>query len=423
MSSDERFLEASASIAREIIAAAVWDEGRCSWIGAIDGAAPLWRAEYHALGPSLYGGTAGVGLFLAHVATATGDKRFREAAAGALRHATSRAVELPAERRDGFHAGTLGIAWAAARAARLIEEEEIHEHAVAVLTQAPPPTGSRRCHDVVSGMAGSILGLLALADELDDPRLVEYADGIGDRLIREASITSYGWSWAIPGRRHRGHLCGIAHGAAGIGLALLELFATTREERYRMAATGAFAYEHSWLDVASGRWPDLRVGGRRRGALATIDSGITGTWCYGEAGIALTRLRAIDVLGPGPHLGDADVAVDTTCRHVADSLPYAIGDLSLCHGLGGAADVLLAAASRGDGRWYEAAARVTDLGRVALKRYAQKEQTWPSGIAGKTTPGLFLGLSGIGWLFLRLHDPETPSPLAPKNFLERHDAW
>jgi hypothetical protein len=27
------------------------------------------------------------------------------------------------------------------------------------------------------------------------------------------------------------------------------------------------------------------------------------------------------------------------------------------------------------------------------------------------TPGLFLGLSGIGWWLLRLHDEEIPSPL------------
>jgi len=423
MSSDERFLKAAASIAREIVAAAVWDNGRCSWMGAVEDPASFSREVYHALGPSLYGGTAGVGLFLAHVATATGDERFREAAAGALRHASSRAIELPAERRDGFHAGTLGVAWAAARAARLIDAEEIHEQARAVLTQAPPPTSTRRCRDVVSGMAGSILGLLALADELDDPRLVEYAGSIGDRLIHEASVTSYGWSWAIPGRRYPAHLCGIAHGAAGIGLALLELFATTREERYRVAATGAFAYERSWLDVASGRWPDLRIGERRRGVLATIDSGISGTWCYGEAGIALTRLRAIDVLGPGPHLRDANIAVDTTCRYVADSLPYAMGDLSLCHGLGGAADVLLAAACRREGPWYEAAARVTDLGRLALERYAQEDHRYRCGIAGEATPGLFLGLSGIGWLFLRLHDPETPSPLAPKKALEMSVAW
>ena len=60
---------------------------------------------------------------------------------------------------------------------------------------------------------------------------------------------------------------------------------------------GAFDYERSWMDPGSGAWPDLRVGGQRRGAARTLGSAATGTWCHGEGGIALTRLRASGVLG------------------------------------------------------------------------------------------------------------------------------
>jgi lantibiotic modifying enzyme len=206
-------------------------------------------------------------------------------------------------------------------------------------------------------------------------------------------------------------------------LALAELFAVTGEQRFRDAATGAFNYERSWLDVEHGQWPDLRIAGDRRGGLCAVDSGITGTWCYGEAGIALTRLRATDVLGPGDHARDAEIAIDTTFRFVAESLPYAISDLSLCHGLGGAGDVLLGAGINGGGRWTEAAGLATDLGCAALERYAEAGHRWPCGIAGETTPGLFLGLSGIGWLFLRLTSPEIPSPLVPKISLRPSLSW
>jgi lantibiotic modifying enzyme len=406
MSSDELFLEASASIARGIAAAAVWHGGRCSWMGAVPKPASS-PAEYHALGPSLYGGTAGVGLFLAHLAAVTGEAAFRETSLGALRHATSRAPALPLARRAGFHTGTIGVAWAAAAAARLLEDEELHARAHAVLGETPPlpSAGPERCPDLVSGLAGSIVGLLALAGELDDHVLVEDALCAGDALLNQATITSHGSSWSIPGRRYPAHLCGIAHGVAGIGLALVELFAATGESRWRDAALEAFRYERSWLDAERGRWPDLRIGGQRRGGLAAIDSGITGTWCYGEAGIGLTRLRAVEVLGDGPHRHDVEVAIGTTRRYLVDSLPYAFHDLSLCHGLGGAADVLLSAGVE---------AAVIALGHVALERYAQPDAAWPCGVAGESTPGLFLGCSGIGWLFLRLHDRATPSPLVPK---------
>ena len=246
----------------------------------------------------------------------------------------------------------------------------MHARAVALSTQLDVPSGPDRCPDLITGMAGSALGLLALADELGDPRLVEQAVATGEILISRATVTTHGWSWAIPARRYPAHLCGISHGAAGIGWALLELFAATGDDRFRGGATGAFAYERSWLDQSAGRWPDLRIRGQRRGPLAPMDSGIAGTWCYGEAGIALTRLRAVAVLGPGPHSGDAEIAVETTRRHIADALPYAIDDLSLCHGLGGAADVLLDAAAAFDVRWHQAADVVTELGHVMLERYA-----------------------------------------------------
>src|SRR4051794_35382608 len=114
MSSDGLFLEAAAAIGRSIVADAVWHNDYCSWMGALTRPSKS-TAEYHALDPSLYGGTAGVGLFLAQIANATGDRSFRRTAVGALRHATAPARQSPVSKRDGLHAGSVGLAWAAAR--------------------------------------------------------------------------------------------------------------------------------------------------------------------------------------------------------------------------------------------------------------------------------------------------------------------
>jgi lantibiotic modifying enzyme len=412
MSSDEAFLVAAAAIGRRIVSDAVWLDGRCSWMGAVVEPAVPHRAELRALGPDLYEGTAGVGLFLAQLACATGEDRFRSTAVGALRHAVARTASMPLERRDGLHAGSLGIAWAASRAASLLGEEELRAGARAVLTRARPASAPDRCPDLVKGGAGSIVGLLALGEGFNDPWLVREATATGDELLERATVRGEGWSWAIPGRRYPHHLCGAAHGSAGIGGALLELFAVTGEERFRTAAAGAFSYERSWLHSGSGTWPDLRIGGLRRGA-QQIASSVRGTWCHGEAGIAFARLRAIAVLGPGPHAHDAEVALETTRGHLAEALSYEIEDLSLCHGAAGAADVLLSGAAALGGRWRSSADLAADLGRVALERHTAGTDGWPCGITGGTTPGLFRGLGGIGWLFLRLYDTSTPSPLWP----------
>jgi lantibiotic modifying enzyme len=407
MSSDSAFLDAAAAIADRIVADAVWYDGRCNWTGVVVDPALPWRLEFRALEPNLYDGAAGVGLFLAQLAALTGDAAVRRTALGALRQAIARAPALPLDRRDGLHAGSLGIAWAAVRAAELLEEDELREGARTVIAEAAPPAASDRCPDVILGSAGAILALLALAEPCGDPALVEAAIATGEALADRATVTDHGWSWADPSRRHRGHLCGLSHGSAGIGWALLELFAVTGDERFRTSAEGAFAYERSWLDADSGTWPDLRVGRRRRGRGRAFASPAAGTWCHGEGGIALTRLRAMAVLGPEPYRHEAELALETTRGQLARALAGECEDFTLCHGAAGAADVLLCgAAALG-----ETAAPTRELGLAALERHGAGRERWPCGAGAGTTPALFRGLGGIAWWLLRLHDPAIPSAL------------
>jgi lantibiotic modifying enzyme len=411
MSSDGDHLGAAVSIGRDIVADAVWHDGRCSWMGAfVDGAQPR-RPQYRALGASVYDGTAGVGLFLAQLAAATGDPAVRNTALGAFHHAVATTFADPPARRDGFHAGVLGIAWACSRVAALLDAEDLHAAARSLLVAAKPADRPDRSADVVLGTAGSILGLLALADAFDDVAPVDEARGLGEQLVDRATVTRHGWSWGVPGHRHPHHLCGLAHGAAGIGWALLELFDRTGDERFATAAAGAFAYERSWFDATSGTWPDLRIPGQRRGAAPGAISPATGTWCHGEGGIALTRLRALDVLDPESCGHDAEIALEATRRALAGALPHDLEDLTLCHGAAGAADVLLCGRARLGERWSEAANPADRLACVALERFVAAGESWPCDAAGGTTPGLFRGTSGIGWWFLRLHDPALPSAL------------
>jgi lantibiotic biosynthesis protein len=399
MSSDGTFLATADAIGRRIVADAVWSDGACSWVGAIAEPAPPWRAQYRALGPVVYDGTAGVGLFLAQLAMADDGEAIRWTAVGALRHAVTR---VPA-RSDGFHAGSLGVAWATARSAALLGDEELDASARTLASAAKPVGGE--CHDVVAGGAGSVIALLALAELWEDRTLVDEAIATGNGLIDAATVTRHGWSWGSPDRRGRAHVCGLAHGTAGIGWALLELFAVTGDKRFLAGALGAFAYERSWLDADSGTWPDLRIGGQRRGAPRQIAPPTLGTWCSGEAGIALTRVRALEVLGIESCEDDADVALTATRRELARLLDDDIDDLTLCHGAAGVAEALRCAGPE------DGTALAYALGHQAIERYGATNDDWPCGPAGGASPSLFRGLSGIGWWFLRLHDAAIPSPL------------
>jgi lantibiotic modifying enzyme len=403
MSSNAAFLAEAWAIGERIVEDAVWHEGRCTWTGATTDPEQPWRLKYRALGPRAYEGTAGVGLFLAQLAAVTGEASARAAALGALRHALQRAPSLPAADRDGLYAGVVGVALAAARVAAWLDEEELDARARTLLNDAALPIGPDRCPDVVSGSAGALVGLVALAEAFDDRRLLERALALGDDLLRRATVTRYGWSWASPAGRNRHQVCGLSHGAGGIGWALLELFAATGDERFRAGAAGAFAYERSWLDDTTGTWPDLRTAGQRRGRPHAGGSATTGTWCRGEAGIAQTRLRALALSGTEAERRDAELALDTTRRHVSGLMAQDIEDVSLCHGAAGSADVLLTAG--------DPSPEAVALGHRVLERYGEGAAPWPCGVPGGVTPGLFLGLSGIGWWLLRLHDDRVPSPL------------
>jgi lantibiotic modifying enzyme len=391
MSSECR--EAALAIGRTLAGEALWHEGRCNWVGAVGDEHDPWRLEYRALGADLYGGTAGVGLALAQLGCAGGDALLRGTAAGALRHALG-AARPPCH---GFHNGTTGIAWAAAQGARLLGDDALDVAARGLVSALP--TASPRPLDLIGGVAGTVHGLLALG-------LAEQAAAHGEALLTAARIDRHGWSWPGPGGQR---LCGAAHGVAGIGWTLAALHGATGDMRFRDAAAGAFAFVHSWLDPASGTWPDLRVAGQRRDGRRILAEHAIGTWCHGEAGIALARRHARAWMRLDAD-NDEATAIATTARRVAFATAGALEDLTLCHGLGGAVDVLLdAGPSHAD--------EARTLVHGAVDRY-RTPSSWPCGDAGAQPPGLFLGLAGVAWLLLRAEDSTVPTPLAAVDVID-----
>jgi lantibiotic modifying enzyme len=236
--------------------------------------------------------------------------------------------------------------------------------------------------------------LLNLRRRTQSTRLLEAAIEHGDLLLAEASQEENGWSWrTIEGSRN---LTGFSHGAAGIGWALAELYAATKEDRFRSAALEAFRYERSCFNPDQRNWPDFR------GA----EPAYPVYWCHGAAGISLSRLRAWQILGGDDFLAEALSALGTV-RESMGSLENA----SLCHGEMGNADVLIHASDvLNNEAWLTPARAAADKG---FERFERRRVPWPCGLPGANeTPGLMLGLAGIGHFYLRIADPtRTPSVL------------
>jgi class II lanthipeptide synthase len=207
------------------------------------------------------------------------------------------------------------------------------------------------------------------------------------------------WDEGAPG------LTGLSHGAAGVGYALLELHRVTRSEPFRATALAAFKYERGLFDPEAGNWLDLSGGSdpeERRFLVA---------WCHGAPGIALTRLRALDLLDDAGCRADAVAGTRTTREEVRAGLATGSGNYSLCHGLAGNAEILLHARDVLGGAWEAERTLALEVAEAGIERHGATGR-WPSGLRGEA-PGLMLGLAGTALFYLRLHDPSVPSVLLP----------
>lgn len=438
MTDRDALLDAAHRIGRRVAGQAQWSGGACTWtVVRPDRSDPanLKAAELTG-GGSVYSGTAGIALFLLELHRATGDREAARAAEGAIRWAM--ADPDVGATLFGFYSGRVGVAYAAARAGLI---EEAGKYLAPLSGQEHGDIGD----DVIAGAAGSIPALLRLAPLLDQPALLETAVRLGERLIGRARREPGGWSWGDARQvTHARNLCGYAHGASGIGQALLELYHATGDARFRYAAGQAFLYERPFFDPEAGDWPDFRhkelgdyvykrrfVELRRRlvedpGAMAFVPRYMT-AWCHGAAGIAPTRVRAWQLLDAHVYHEEAGAAL-ATVRRLVDVESRQMGNYSLCHGIGGNADALLEADGCGlpDDRALAERAALD-----GIERYELAGIPWPCGtLGGASDPGLLLGESGIGYFLLRVADPATPSVLmltapgapAPERPATRHAA-
>ena len=133
-------------------------------------------------------------------------------------------------------------------------------------------------------------------------------------------------------------------------------------------------------------------------------------WCHGAPGIALSRLRACELLGDrNGYEEEARLALQTTAAAVQAQL--GIGNYSLCHGLAGNAEVLSEGAELFGG---DARALLGEVADDGIERYLQSGAPWPLGVFEGESDSLMVGRAGTAYFYLRLHDPERPSVLLPR---------
>jgi lantibiotic modifying enzyme len=409
----------AAAVGTSLCAAAYWQDGRCNWVGrssreAPDPSLPL-TPTVTALGPELYGGTAGIALFLAHLHERAGGDDVLQTSLGAIRHALWKSADLPGAALYGFYGGAIGIAYAAARVGILLHRQDLIDDGLTLARRAVIGEAAHHQLDVVGGNAGAIAPLLWLAKLPGGGGLEASAMRFAEELAAAAITDGNVWRWdneRAAGAKIGGvPLCGFAHGSSGMGLALIECGVHSGRRDWIEGGLAAFRYEDRLFDADRHNWPDLREYSSRTG-----DGGepkrtsFMVAWCHGAAGIGLARLRALRLLPRRKK--ELAVGVQRAVRSTAATLKATpeYADASPCHGRAGLSETLLYATEiLGDRRYAAQAAKRW----TASVRARPADAAWPCGVAsGRNNPSLMLGYAGVGYALLRADRPrKTPSLL------------
>jgi lantibiotic modifying enzyme len=334
-----------------------------------------------------------------------GGKQIHETALGAIRQALSRTEDLPPAVRISFYGGSLGIAYAAAWAGLLLQQAELVEAGLQLAARAIKERDEHHMLDVIGGNAGAIPSLAWMAQLPGGAPLGDAIFALADELVAAAIDRDGTWCWDTARASGPGvgatPLCGFAHGASGMGLALIEAGTYCHRRDWVDGGLAAFRYEDRLYEDDHGNWPDLREYAARDSSGATRRAASMVAWCHGAAGIGLARLRAHKLLPderPALRLG-IERAIHTVSARLRGMPPEA--DASPCHGRGGLAETLLYATTALDEP--EHAALAAQTWRSVLRRYGTSSE-WTCGVAsGRNNPSLMLGLAGIGYALLRAY--------------------
>ena len=326
-------------------------------------------------------------LFLAEAGARLDDDRLRATALGAIRLALDHADRIDPQVRDGLYSGRIGVAYAAARVAGLLGAEDVHARARELLVAWRRDGTRSGSSDLMSGCSGAVLGLVAAerAGRRSRGSSTRRRE-LGDELIARADAAPGRVVLGGPGQRSMHNLCGYAHGAAGIGHALAELFARDR----RSPLPRGRAYGRSTTsDRGSTRAPER---GRTSAASPAGPDATRRCRCPTRGATAPRDRVVADARGGAARIDglrhEAGIALATCERYVAELLMRVPDDFSLCHGAAGAADVLLHGQA-GPGGLARPARAVAGSSCYAGPEAAR----FPCGVPLGETPGLLLGLA------------------------------
>jgi type 2 lantibiotic biosynthesis protein LanM len=375
-----------------------------SWIGLTLVGERLWSLS--PAGVDLYAGLPGIALFLAYLGDLTGEVRYTTLARSAYGTAVDQLKQMQNTGDPNMPIGAFnglgGMIYVCSHLGALWNDTRLLEEALDWAARIADVVAADKDLDLMSGSAGAIATMAILHDVCPRREIVGSAITCGEHLLRSAQPMTSGIGW-VTSIKSSQPLTGLSHGASGFAWALFRLSRLTGDVAYRNAALEALAYERSQYLPQSRNWPDFRD--ESRVVMPDVGTKVKcmTAWCHGAPGIGLMRLHCLPELDAEMASAEIQAALETT---LAEGFGL---NHSLCHGDFGNLEVLNQAARRLDGQWEQECRQ-----RLGVVVESIRRGGWRCGIPlGVETPGLMLGLAGIGYGLLRSAAPDrVPSILA-----------
>jgi len=382
----ELFIQEAEKIGDLLLEQAIYGEKNdATWISLETNYYGQWHVS--PLDTSLYNGIGGITLFLSYLSNITQKEAYKDLADKSLESI----LYTPAYSSDFFSAyfGKAADIHVLSHYLSLFGKNNRVENVVNNRIDLLSDHIKNNSHfDLLGGSAGIIQVLLNAHEQFGSTKALQAAQKYGQHLLEHKVQMNNGYGW--PDTNSNTCLGGLSHGTSGIAWSLLRLYEATKQEEFLEAALQAIAYDRSLYNHNHKNWEDLREGDMKVQEHSAA-------WCHGATGIGLSRLQYMNSIHD-PMIKEEVGRAITAVEEVGMGRSHC-----LCHGDLGNSELFLSA-----GLKFKDQKLINFAHSIGSNVIKEKNENgkYSTGVSNKIElPGMFLGLSGIGYQLLRLVDP------------------
>ncbi|MCB2356535.1 type 2 lanthipeptide synthetase LanM family protein [Clostridium estertheticum] len=235
--------------------------------------------------------------------------------------------------------------------------------------------------DFATGTAGLIVVLLNIFEKEQDKIWLEKAELLGRDLYKSLI------------EEHDNLLTGLAHGLSGYAWALIKLGIATNKQEYIGFGMKLIQKENMYYVPSEYNWADLRE-----------ENQYLSYWCYGAAGISLSRVKIQNLLND-----DNNIVTNNLLNGIENTKKHKCKSSSICHGTFGNIDILLEIGKIK--KMDSLISLAKDFANTELS-YIQNNGITLGDDSYLIDYSFMQGISGIGYSLVRLANNNYPSILS-----------